>query len=140
MGIALKFLGGIVMTLAFVVVVPYVTEQYITPFVIELVGDNTYLFLGSQALIQLILFIVLIVFILLLGGGAVLRWCGLFGVLGMIVAYYLLGDVKAAIIPLISLAVAYIIMTPWRTHKKIKEGKKELKEKIKKKGKRSETD
>ncbi len=131
MGIALKFLGGILMTLAFVVVVPYATDTYITPYITELVGDSTFLFIGTETLIQILMFLVLIGFILLLGGGAVLRWCGIFGVLGMIVAYWLLGDVTDAIIPIISLVVVYLILLPFKIGKKAKEDRKELKKKIK---------
>ena len=135
MGIALKFVGGILMTLAYVVVVPYVTDTYITPYIIEFVGDNSFLFIGTETLIQILMFLVLIAFILLLGGGAVLRWCGVFGVLGMIVAYWLLGDVTKATIPVISLIIVYFLLLPFKIGKKAKEDRKELKKKIKEKRK-----
>ena len=124
MGIMLKFAGGIFMTLMFVIVVPYVSDTYITPYIVEIVGDNSFLIFGSQTLIEFFIFLVMIAFMLLLGGGAVLRWCGLVGVIGMIVAYYLLGDVTDAFIPLLSLTVAYILMIPFHKKKKEKEEKK----------------
>lgn len=124
MGIMLKFAGGIFMTLMFVIVVPYVSDTYITPYIVEIVGDNSFLIFGSQTLIEFFIFLVMIAFMLLLGGGAILRWCGIVGVIGMIVAYYLLGDVTDAFIPLLSLTVAYILMIPFHKKKKEKEEKK----------------
>ncbi len=124
MGIMLKFAGGIIMTLMFVIVVPYVSDTYITPYIVEIVGDNSFLIFGSQTLIEFFIFLVMIAFMLLLGGGAVLRWCGIVGVIGMIVAYYLLGDVTDAFIPLLSLTVAYILMIPFHKKNKEKEEKK----------------
>lgn len=114
MNILVKFGAGIVMTLLFVIAVPYVSDTYITPYIISVVGDNTFLFLGSQALIQVLIILVMLLFILLLGGGAIFRWFGVVGVLGMIVAYHLLGDVTQAIIPVLSLVVVYIITIPYR--------------------------
>ena len=117
MGIALKFFAGIVMTLLFVVGVPYVTDYYIVPYISEMVGNNTFLFIGSQTLVQILIYAVMIGFILLLGGGAVFRWFGIFGVLGMIVAYYLLGDVTDAFIPVLSIAIVWILFIPLRKDK-----------------------
>jgi len=125
MGLVLKFFAGIFMTFLFVIVAPYLTENYITPYIIEAVGDSTFMFLGTQALIQVLLFLVMILFIVLLGGGAVFRWCGVVGILGMIVAYWLMGDVRDAIIPVISLTVVYIILIPFRKDDKKKKSKKE---------------
>ena len=48
MGFILKFCAGVVMTILFVVVVPYITELYIIPFITEAVGDNTFMSIGSQ--------------------------------------------------------------------------------------------
>jgi len=101
--------------------------MYIIPYIQDAVGDNTFLFLGSQTLIQILIYAVMIGFMLLLGGGAIFKLCGIFGVLGMIVAYYLLGDVTRAIIPLISIAAAWIIFIPYRDKKKKKQEKKSSK-------------
>ncbi|MBE6522023.1 MAG: hypothetical protein E7Z62_02695 [Thermoplasmata archaeon] len=113
------------MTILFVVVVPYITELYIIPFITEAVGDNTFMSIGSQTLIQILIYLVFILFTLMLGGGAILRWFGVFGVLGMIAAYYLLGDVTRAIIPVMSMIVIWIIFIPYRDKKsKKKKGTK----------------
>ena len=114
MELVTKFCAGVIMTLLFVIGVPFLTQTYIAPAVTDLVGNNTFLILGSEALVQLIMFIVLIGFILVLGGGAILRWCSVVGVLGMVFAYWLLGDVTMAIVPLLCLTVAYIATIPIR--------------------------
>ena len=114
MDVMTKFCAGVIMTLLFVIAVPFISQTYIMPVVVDVVGDNTFLILGSQATVELIMFTVLILFVFLLGGGAVLRWCGVAGVLGMIFAYWLLGDVTKAIIPLLCLSVAFIVTIPIR--------------------------
>ncbi len=110
------------MTLLFVIVVPYITDTYITPYITAAVSDSGFLFISSQTLIQILIFAVMIGFMLLLGGGAVFRWFGIFGILGMIVAYYILGDVTRAIIPLISTAIVWVIFTILRKRKEKKKG------------------
>ena len=129
MNVLVKFAAGVVMTLLFVIAVPYVSTTYITPYIISVVGDNSLLFIGSETLIQLLIMLVMILFILLLGGGAIFRWFGVFGVLGMILAYYLLGDVTKAIIPVLSLVVVYIITIPFRNKKEDKKKDKAYKKK-----------
>jgi hypothetical protein len=117
MGIVTKFCAGMLMTIVFVIMVPYITENYINPYLVEIVGDSGFMFLSSQALIQFLMILVMCLFMILLGGGAVLRMFGIFGVLGLITAYYLLGDVTDAFIPVLSLAVIYIITIPMRKKK-----------------------
>ena len=117
MGIAAKFAGGIIMTLLYVIVVPYVTSTYITPYIVDMVGDSSFLYFSSETLIQILILLVTLGFILLLGGGAILRWCGIFGILGMIVAYWLLGDVTKAIFPIVSIIIVFIILLPFKKKK-----------------------
>ena len=118
---AMKFVGGMLMTLVFVIVVPIVTDSYITPFLTDAIGDTNILWIGSETIVQILLFLVFIGFVLILGGGAVLRWCGLFGILGLIVAYWLLGDVTKATIPVISAIIVYVIL--WGISKRKREKK-----------------
>jgi len=123
----LKFGAGLIMTLLFVVGVPYVTDTYIIPYITETVGDSGFLFIGSQTLIQILIYVVMIGFMLLLGGGAVFRWFGVVGVIGMIVAYYLLGDVTEAIIPVCSIILVTLFFALLRRRKKKKEKSKKAK-------------
>lgn len=118
MGIIVKFSAGMAMTLLFVIVAPYVTDTYIVPFITENVGDNQFLFIGAQTLVQILIVLVTVGFMLLLGGGAVFRWFGVFGILGMIAAYYILGDVTRAVIPIVSIVVVWLIFTLLRRKRK----------------------
>ena len=127
MGIAAKFAGGIIMTLLYVIVVPYVTSTYITPYIVDMVGDSNFLYFSSETLIQILILLVTLGFILLLGGGAILRWCGIFGILGMIVAYWLLGDVTKAIFPIVSIIIVFIILLPFKKKKDKKKKDKDSK-------------
>jgi hypothetical protein len=122
MKIMIKFLAGVIMTLLYVIVVPYVTDTYITPFIIENVGDTGIAFIGTETLIQILILLVTIAFILILGGGAILRWFGIIGVLGMIAAYWLLGDVTKATLPVLSIIIVSVALWALRSrnHKKKK--------------------
>ena len=124
MGVVVKFSAGVAMTLLFVIVVPYFTDTYIIPYIKEAVGDSGFMFIGSQTLVQILIFMVMVGFMVLLGGGAVFRWFGIFGVLGMVVAYYILGDVTRAIIPLISIVIVWMIFSILRSRKEKKKERK----------------
>ena len=124
MGVVVMFSAGVAMTLLFVIVVPYFTDTYIIPYIKEAVGDSGFMFIGSQTLVQILIFMVMVGFMVLLGGGAVFRWFGIFGVLGMVVAYYILGDVTRAIIPLISIVIVWMIFSILRSRKEKKKERK----------------
>lgn len=127
MGVVVKFSAGVVMTLLFVIVVPYITDTFIIPYIKEAVGDSGFLFIGSQTLIQVLIFAVMVGFMVLLGGGAVFRWFGVFGVLGMVVAYYILGDVTRAIIPIISIVIVWLIFYILRKRREKRKAQKAAK-------------
>lgn len=110
MGIVKSFAGGLLMTLVLVVLVPIVCNQYISPAIVDAVGDNHILMLSSEMIVNLLMWAVILGFMLLLGGSMILKKCGIFGVLGLIVAYWLLGDVTDALIPLLMLILSVIIL------------------------------
>ncbi len=120
MGLAFKFAAGVIMTLLYVIAVPYITDTYISPYIVETVGDSGFLYFSSETLVQILILIVTIIFILLLGGGAVLRWFGIVGVLGMIVAYWLLGDITKATYPVLSIILVSTVMWALKSRKEKK--------------------
>lgn len=120
MGIAKKFVTGILMTLVLVLVVPIVSDVYIVPYLTRLIGESALIQIGSTTLISLVGYGVVLGFTLLLGGGAVFRYCGVFGIVGLVFAYYLLGDVSAAIPPIVSLVLVYVILWNFKLKKKKK--------------------
>lgn len=107
---ALKsFAGGLVMTIVLVVIVPVVVNQFIGDLLADIIGDREILSISSDVLINLIVFLVVIGCMVLLGAGGILKRFGIVGVLGLVVAYWLLGDVTDAIIPIIMMAIVCAI-------------------------------
>ncbi len=104
-----SFLGGLVCTVVFVVIVPVVSNIIIRPLVEDVVGDNAFMWFSSSLIVTAIMLLVMLVFSLLLGGGAILRRYGIIGVLALIVAYWLLGDLPGAIMPVSVLILMFIV-------------------------------
>jgi len=90
-GVGSSLVGGIIMTLLLVVAVPIIISWFIQPYVEDFIGDTSLLGLTSGAIGAIVMFVILVLFMLLLGGGAILRKYGVIGVAGLIVAYVLLG-------------------------------------------------
>lgn len=122
MGIVRSFAGGLLMTLVLVVLVPIVCNEYISPMISDMVGDSRFLTLSSDMLVNLLMWMVIIAFMALLGGTMILRKCGIFGVIGLIAAYWLLGDVTDALIPLLMLILSVIIIKTVRIKKERRNG------------------
>ena len=76
--------------------------------------------------------LITILFSLLFGGGAILRNYGVIGVLGMVFAYWLLGNIYGAVIPVLTLIAVCILKYLWNRHLKKKILPKKKKEKRKK--------
>lgn len=106
---AVSFAGGLVMTLILVTVVPVIVDTVVERHVSELVGDSSFLMLSSDVIVNLIVWIVIIGFMVLLGSGGILKRYGVFGVVGLIAAYWLLGDITDAFIPIATLAIVLVI-------------------------------
>ena len=106
--VATSFLGGLICTLLLLVVVPVVSDMYIRPVVEDLVQNTAIVWLSSSLLVTIIMLIVLILFTLVLGGGAILRRYGAIGVVALIVAYWLLGNLRGAVLPVAVLIIMYL--------------------------------
>ena len=119
-----SFIGGLVLTLILVVIVPVVVNKYISGYIVDIVGDTTFLTLSSDVIVNILIWLIMIGFMVLLGAGGVLKRFGIVGIIGLIVAYWLLGDVRDAIIPLATLAIVLVLT---KTYRMKKEKKKEQK-------------
>ncbi len=119
-----SFIGGLVLTLVLVVIVPVVVNKYISGYIVDIVGDTTFLTLSSDVIVNILIWLIMIGFMVLLGAGGVLKRFGIVGIIGLIVAYWLLGDVRDAIIPLATLAIVLVLT---KTYRMKKEKKKEQK-------------
>ena len=127
------FIGGVLFTLMLVIVIPVVTSTWIQPFVEKQVDHLAIAIISTSLLVSVNMLLVTIGFSLLLGGGAILRRYGIIGVLGLIFAYWLLGNPYGAVIPVATLILVAILKWLWNRHKNKGKPKKEKKRRSKKK-------
>lgn len=107
---ALKsFAGGLALTIILVVVVPVLMNSYISGYISDIIGDRSVLMLSSDIVVNLLIWIVLLGFMLVLGAGGILKKFGIFGIIGLVVAYWLLGDVTDAVVPLATLGIVLVL-------------------------------
>ena len=104
-----SFVAGLLMTLILVIAVPMFVDTVVQKYIEDVVGDTTFLTLSSEFIVNLLVWLIIIGFIVLLGAGGILKRFGIFGIIGLIVAYWLLGDVTDAFIPLATLAIVLVI-------------------------------
>ena len=127
------FIGGVFFTLMLVIVIPVITSTWIQPFVEKQVDHLAIAVISTSLLVSVNMLLVTIGFSLLLGGGAILRRYGIIGVLGLIFAYWLLGNPYGAVIPVATLILVAILKWLWNRHKNKGKPKKEKKRRSKKK-------
>ena len=108
-GVMTSFAGGLICTLLLVVAVPVICSHYVQPAVENVVGNNTFMWLSSSLIVAIIMLVVMVLFMLLLGGGAIFRRYGAIGVIALIAAYWLLGDVRQAFFPVLIIIVMYLL-------------------------------
>lgn len=125
-----SLLGGLIMTIILVVVIPAAIGYFIAPIVNDVIGtttlDSPIVNLTSGAISALVLFMILVVFMLLLGGGAIVRRFGIIGIIGLIIAYVLIGQTWGWVVPVI-IVVVLSVFSYSRERKKKKKKKKSKK-------------
>mgnify|MGYP000642130605 CR=1 FL=1 len=104
-----SFVGGLIMTLVLVVLVPMIVDHYIKTYITEVVGETTFLALSSEAIVNILVWVVILAFFILMGAGGVLKRFGIVGILGLLAAYWLLGDITDAFVPVATLAIVLVI-------------------------------
>lgn len=112
-GFLMSFAGGLICTLLLVVAVPTVCDILIKPVVVDLIGDTAIASLSSGTLVTIVMFIVWVIFSMVFGGSAIFKRFGVIGVIALIAAYWLLGRLMDAVIPV----AVIIIMIIWSYHK-----------------------
>ena len=120
---AKAFIGGTIFTIILVIVIPIITTAFIQPFVDSEVNQFNYVVVSSSVVSAFVMLLVTILFSLLLGGGAILRNYGVIGVFGMIFAYWLLGNIYGAVIPVLTLIAVGILKYIWNHRDKFKKSK-----------------
>ena len=117
-----SFAGGLLMTLVLAVLVPLVCNEYVMPELDSLIGDRSFLMITSDVLVNLLMYLVVFGFMGVLGGTMIYRTCGVFGVLGLIAAYAVLGDVSDALIPVLMLILSMIVFKTIQIKKERRNG------------------
>lgn len=107
--VATSLVGGIVFTVVLVLIVPFVTEAFIHPVVTDAIGDTTFAGLSSGLIDSLVMLGVSVLFMMLLGGGAILKRFGIIGVIGLIIGYWLMGNPAGCVFPIIMLVVMTVL-------------------------------
>jgi hypothetical protein len=64
---------------------------------------------SSSLIVTIIMLIVIVLFSVFLGGSAILKKFGIIGVIALIVAYWLLGDLPGAILPVAVIIIMFVI-------------------------------
>ena len=112
-GFLMSFAGGLICTLLLVVAVPIVCDILIKPVVVDLIGDTAIASLSSGTIVTIVMFIVWVIFSMVFGGSAIFKRFGVIGVIALIAAYWLLGRLMDAVIPV----AVIIIIIIWSYHK-----------------------
>ena len=112
-GFLMSFAGGLICTLLLVVAVPIISNIIIQPIVVDLIGDTAIASLSSGTLVTIVMFIVWVIFSMVFGGSAIFKRFGIIGVIALIAAYWLLGRLMDAVIPV----AVIILMIIWSYHK-----------------------
>ena len=112
-GFLMSFAGGLICTLLLVVAVPIISNIIIQPIVVDLIVDTAIASLSSGTLVTIVMFIVWVIFSMVFGGSAIFKRFGIIGVIALIAAYYLLGRLMDAVIPV----AVIILMIIWSYHK-----------------------
>ena len=88
-----SFFGGLLMTLVLVVLVPMLVDRYVQRYIADLVGEATFLTLSSEVIVNILVWLIILGFILILGAGGILKRFGWVGIVGLVVAYWALAIV-----------------------------------------------
>jgi len=99
-----SFLGGLLLTIVLVIVVPVLTAYFVTPYVERYVTFEIWNF-HTEMIVGAVMLLVMILFLLLLGGGKIFKKYGVIGVVGLIIAYWWLGNIWDALLPVIIILV-----------------------------------
>ena len=130
---AKAFIGGTIFTIILVIVIPIITTAVIQPFIEDEAHQINFVVVSSSVVSAVVMLLITILFSLLFGGGAILRNYGVIGILGMIFAYWLLGNIYGAVIPVLTLIAVCILKYLWNRHLKRKILPKKRKKKKEKK-------
>jgi hypothetical protein len=102
-------LKGIVMGLFFTIilltVIPFIIDTFVSGIIESVVGVST-LFLSSRILVNFAMWYAILKIEDLVDSDMLLERYGIYGIIGLVVAYWLAGDITDAIIPILTIIPA----------------------------------
>jgi hypothetical protein len=116
-GVVHSLLGGLILTIVLVILVPAITAWLVTPIVEEHFGDIEFSVFTTEMIVGAIMLLVMILFLLLLGGGRIFKKYGIIGIIGLVIAYWLLGNVWDALLPIV-IIIIMVAFANWRDSRK----------------------
>ena len=116
-GLFHSFIGGMILTLVLVLVVPMLTAAYIEPEVNKYLGDVNIDPFTPGMIVTAAMLLVMILFLLLLGGGKIFKKYGVIGVIGLIATYWYLERIYDAILP-VAIIIIMVIFSYIKDSKK----------------------
>ncbi|MDD3399072.1 MAG: hypothetical protein PHW93_05700 [Candidatus Methanomethylophilaceae archaeon] len=103
-----RFLVGFAVTFFVVLIVPIIADYLLQPLLQSVFGEGSPLAVFSSSLVVTILLWVIVLLLKMVGSGSkVFQFLGLPGVIGLLVAYWVMGNLWGAIMPLVSIVMAY---------------------------------
>lgn len=103
------FFNGFIITLAAAVLVPVLADVLLTPLLEDLLIERSFLIFSGPILVTLVLWSIVLLLKTRLSGGQIMRRFGVSGVLGLIVAYWYLGNPWGAVIPVLSIILVLLL-------------------------------
>lgn len=115
-GVAVSVAGGLSSTILLVVVIPALANYLIQPIVENAIGETSIAWITSSTLVSIVMLAFMIPFMLVLGGSAILKRFGVIGVIALVAAYWLMGNLEGAVIPVLLI----VIVAAWGYHRNMK--------------------
>ena len=97
---------GIVSTLILLTVIPFIFDTFVSGLLETALGGVSTLFFSSRILVDLVMWIAIVKTEDLVDSEKLMDGYGIFGIIGLIIAYALMGDVTDAIIPILTIIPA----------------------------------
>lgn len=102
-----RFLAGFAVTFFVVLVVPIIADALLQPFLQSIFGEGGLAAFSSSLLVTILLWVLVLLMKMVGSGSKVFQFLGVPGILGLLVAYWVMGNMWGAIMPILSIVIAY---------------------------------
>ncbi len=101
---------GFIITMAAAVLVPVMVDILLVPLLEDVLLERRLLLLSGPLLVTVVLWSIVLILMMKMSGTQILRKYGTSGVLGLILAYWYLGNIWGAAVPILSI-IAVLLFT-----------------------------